>query len=245
MRSSNRILFPVLLGFLALAGCAREDEPATQAPAAPEIPESETVQPPPPPEAPVRPTPPPEAPAQAPEPAVAANPPEISDPEYAQAVDAFRTSAAVQPFFESAYGYAIFPTIGKGGFVVGGAYGKGRVYVDGEHMGDASMTQLSAGLQAGGQAFSQMIFFEDEEAYKNFTGGNFEFAAEAEAVAITASIGAQATSTGNSAGGSGGKNVGTQADTRYKNGMATFVYAKGGVMAGAAIGGQKFSFEAI
>ena len=170
---------------------------------------------------------------------------EATDDEFDAAVDAFRTSAAVEPFFDSAYGYAIFPTIGKGGAIVGGAYGKGRVYVDGELTGTTSMTQVSLGLQVGGQAYSEMIFFEDQAAYDRFTTGNFEFEAQAEAVAITASASAQTRTTGDSAGSSGGENVGVQADTKYKNGMATFIYSKGGLMAGASIGGQKFKFEAI
>jgi hypothetical protein len=106
--------------------------------------------------------------------------------KYADTIDIYRKSEAVQPFFKSACGYAVFPTIGKGGLGIGGAYGKSRVYQGGKVTGEASPVQLSIGWQAGGQAFSQMIFFEDKRAYEEFTSGNFEFDASASAVAITA-----------------------------------------------------------
>src|SRR6185312_4925116 len=85
--------------------------------------------------------------------------------EYPDAVALFKNAGQSSGFFENCYGYAIFPTIGKGGLVVGGAHGTGRVYVHGKHVGDASMTQLSVGFQAGGQAYSQIIFFEDRRAF--------------------------------------------------------------------------------
>jgi uncharacterized membrane protein len=88
--------------------------------------------------------------------------------------------------FDNSYGYAVFPTIGKGGLGVGAAHGKGRVYAQGKYVGDTSMTQVSFGLQAGGQAYSQIIFFEDKRAFDEFTSGNFEFGAGVSAVAITA-----------------------------------------------------------
>ena len=103
---------------------------------------------------------------------------------YGDAARVFRKAGESGEFFSKSYGYALFPTIGKGGAGIGGAYGKGRVYVKGKVVGDTSMTQLTAGLQLGGQAYSQIIFFEDEHAFKEFTGGNFEFGADASAVAI-------------------------------------------------------------
>mgnify|MGYP001819037517 FL=1 len=136
----------------------------------------------------------------------------------------------------------MFPTIGKAGFVVGGAHGKGRVYAGGKHTGDTAMTQLSVGFQAGAQGYSQIIFFEDQRAYDEFTGGNFEFSADASAVAITAGASAQAGSTGSSAGASGGKKDATTVGGYYK-GMATFIVAKGGLMFEAALAGQKFSYS--
>src|SRR5262249_6794275 len=127
--------------------------------------------------------------------------PALADP-YADTVKIFKNAGESGSFFNTAYGYAVFPTIGKGGVGIGGAYGKGKVYEKGKYIGDTSMTQVSAGLQLGGQAFSQIIFFEDDRALKEFTGANFEFGAEASAVAITAAAGAQATTTGASAGAS-------------------------------------------
>jgi lipid-binding SYLF domain-containing protein len=162
--------------------------------------------------------------------------------DYSKTLQAFKESNVVRPYFETAYGYAVFPTIGKGGVGVGGAYGKGQVYRAGKVTGTTSMTQLSIGLQFGGQAYSEVIFFEDQAAYERFTSGKFEFSAQASAVAITASAQAQGGTGAATAGASTGKNAGEQAAT-YQNGMAVFTYAKGGLMYEASIGGQKFSFK--
>ena len=161
--------------------------------------------------------------------------------KYAETIKIFQDAGASGTFFNNSYGYAVFPTIGKAGFVVGGAYGKGRVYAGGKHTGDTAMTQLSVGAQAGAQGYSQIIFFEDQRAYDEFTSGNFEFSADASAVAITAGASAQAGSTGSSAGASGGKKDATTVGGYYK-GMATFTVAKGGLMFEAALAGQKFSY---
>ena len=123
--------------------------------------------------------------------AVLAPLPALAD-EYSDTVALFQKAGESGAFFKSAHGYAVFPTIGKGGIGIGAAHGNGRVYEKGRHVGDTSMTQLSVGLQLGGQAFSQIIFFEDARALKEFTSGNFEFGAEASAVAITAAASAQA-----------------------------------------------------
>lgn len=165
--------------------------------------------------------------------------------DYSNAIKVFRDSPVVQPYFTNAYGYAIFPTIGKGGIGIGGAHGSGQVYVGDKVTGKTSMTQLTIGLQLGGQAYSQIIFFEDKRAYTDFTSGNFEFGAEASAVAITAGAQAQAGTTGAAASASPGGSAGAQAATKYHKGMAVFTRAKGGLMYEAAIGGQKFSFEPI
>jgi len=169
--------------------------------------------------------------------------PALAD-EYAETIKVFKEAGESKRFFNNAYGYAVFPTIGKGGIGVGGAYGKGRVYRKGKHVGDTSVTQVSIGLQLGGQAYSQIIFFEDERAFKEFTGGSFEFGADASAVAITAGVGGKAGTTGASAGASGGKH---DAETigKYQNGMATFTVAKGGLMYEASIGGQKFGYTPL
>jgi lipid-binding SYLF domain-containing protein len=162
--------------------------------------------------------------------------------EYSDTISIFKNAGESGKFFDTAYGYAVFPTIGKGGIVVGGAYGSGRVYEKGKVIGDTSMTQVSVGFQLGGQAYSEIIFFQDERALKEFTSGNFEFGADASVVAITASANAKASSTGSSAGASGGKKDATTVG-KYSKGMATFTVAKGGLMYEAAIAGQKFSYK--
>jgi lipid-binding SYLF domain-containing protein len=159
-------------------------------------------------------------------------------------VHIFKKSEAVRPFLKNAYGYAVFPTVGKAGIGIGGAYGKGQVYRGGKVTGEAKLFKATIGFQLGGQAFSQIIFFKDKRAYDEFTSGNFEFDAAASAVAITAGVQAKAGTEGATAGASAGPAVGIQAKARYHKGMAVFVYTKGGLMYEAAIGGQKFSFKA-
>ena len=163
--------------------------------------------------------------------------------DYTDTINVFKKAGASGTFFKNAYGYAVFPTIGKGGVGVGGAYGKGRVYQKGKYVGDTSMTQLTVGFQLGGEGFSQIVFFEDERAFKEFTKGNFEFGADASAVAITAAAGAKANTAGSSAGASAGKND-AKTVGKYHKGMATFTVVKGGLMYEATIGGQKFTYKA-
>jgi lipid-binding SYLF domain-containing protein len=127
--------------------------------------------------------------------------------------------------------------------VVGAAHGSGRVYQHGKYVGDSSMTQLSVGLQAGGQAYSQIIFFEDQRAFDEFTSGNFEFGADVGAVAITAAAGASAGTTGANAGASTGKKDATTAGV-YHKGLAVFTIVKGGAMFQATVAGQKFKYTA-
>jgi lipid-binding SYLF domain-containing protein len=161
--------------------------------------------------------------------------------DYADTVALFKNAGASSAFFKTAYGYAVFPTIGSGALVVGGAHGDGRVYVQGAYVGDVSMTQVSVGFQAGGKAYSQIIFFEDKRAFDEFTSGNFQFDANASAVVITAAAGAGTGTTGSSSGASGGMHDAVTAG-KYYRGMAVFTIVKGGAMASAAIGGQKFKF---
>jgi lipid-binding SYLF domain-containing protein len=165
--------------------------------------------------------------------------------EFTDAAALFRNAGASQAYFDSAYGYAIFPTVGKAGLGVGGARGKGRVFAEGEPVGDTTMTQLSIGFQAGGQAFSQIIFFEDRRAFEDFSADDFEFGASASAVAITAGASATAGTTGGSAGASGGKKDATTLGEGYYKGMAIFTIAKGGLMYEASVGGQKFSYQPL
>ncbi len=163
--------------------------------------------------------------------------------EFEDTTQKFR-DAINEVFFKESYGYAVFPTIGKGGLVVGGARGKGQVYKGGVHVGDTTMTQVTVGFQLGGQAYSQIIFFEDDSAFEEFTSGNFEFGAQATAVAITAGASATAGTTGTGAGISSSGGESTKAGGDYYKGMAVFTFAKGGLMYEASIGGQKFSYKA-
>lgn len=130
----------------------------------------------------------------------------------------------MQAWFREAYGYAVFPSVGKGGIGIGGAHGKGLVYEQGTLIGKTSLTAVTVGFQLGGQAFSEVIFFKDKAALDEFTRGNFEFDAGVSAVALTA---------------------GASRDIAYTKGVAVVTATKGGLMYEASIGGQKFSFEKI
>ena len=165
--------------------------------------------------------------------------------DYSSTIKVFKESPQVKHYFKEAYGYAVFPTVGKGGFGIGGAYGKGQVYRGGKVTGITKLVKVSIGFQAGGQAFSQIIFLQDKRAYDEFTSGEFAFDAQASAVAITAGAQAQAGSTGATAGASAGPRTAAHAKTNYYKGMAIFVHTKGGLMYEAAIAGQKFSFEPL
>ena len=163
---------------------------------------------------------------------------------YQKTIEAFQSADATKPFFDNAYGYAVFPNIGKGGIGIGGAHGKGRVYEAGKHVGNTSMSQVTVGFQLGGQAYSQIIFFQDKRSFDEFTSGNFEFGAQATAVAITAGASAEASTKGNTAGASAGSNNAT-AVAKYNKGMAVFTVAKGGLMYEASLGGQKFNYKPL
>lgn len=163
--------------------------------------------------------------------------------KYSDAIKIFQDAGESGAFFNNSYGYALFPSIGKGGIGIGGAYGKGRVYGGGKWVGDTSVTQISVGFQLGAQVYSQIIFFKDKRAFDEFTSGNFEFSADASAVAITAGASASAGTTGSSAGASGGKSDATTKGS-YHKGMATFTVAKGGLMYEAVLAGQKFKYTA-
>jgi lipid-binding SYLF domain-containing protein len=164
--------------------------------------------------------------------------------KYVDTIELFKKAGESANFFSSAYGYAVFPTIGKGGLIVGGAHGSGHVYEKGKYIGNTSVTQISVGFQAGGQAYSQIVFFEDKRALDEFTNGNFEFEAGVSAVAITAAAGGTAGTQGASAGASGGKRDATTVGSSYYKGMAVFTIVKGGAMYQATVAGQKFTFDA-
>ena len=161
-----------------------------------------------------------------------------------ETIKLFKDAGESAKYFDYSYGYAVFSSIGKGGIGIGGAYGKGNVYERGKHIGTVSMSQLSLGLQLGGQAYSQIIFFEDRRALDEFTDGNFEFGAGVSAVAITAAASASATTTGAGTGVSGGKKDATTTSGGYYKGMAVFTIAKGGLMYEASVAGQKFKYRA-
>ncbi|HEV7446485.1 MAG TPA: lipid-binding SYLF domain-containing protein [Steroidobacteraceae bacterium] len=163
--------------------------------------------------------------------------------KYPDTIALFKNAGESATFFDSCYGYAVFPTIGKGGLIVGAAHGKGHVYEKGKYRGNTAVTQLSVGFQAGGQAYSEIIFFEDKRALDEFIKGNFEFEADASAVAITAAASGTAGTTGASAGASGGKRDATTAGGSYYKGMKVFTIVKGGAMYEASLAGQKFTFE--
>jgi lipid-binding SYLF domain-containing protein len=169
--------------------------------------------------------------------------PALAD-DYSDTIALFNNAGASGTFFASSYGYAVFPTVGKGGLVVGGAHGKGRVYQKGKYVGDTSVTQVSVGLQAGGQAYSEIIFFQDQRALDEFTSGSFTFSGDVSAIAITAGASASAGTGGTTAGASGGKKDATTAG-EYQRGLAVFTIAKGGLMYEASVAGQKFSYKAL
>ena len=162
--------------------------------------------------------------------------------KYTDAIDVFHKAGQSAEFFGHSYGYAVFPTIGKGGIGIGGAHGSGRVYSGGAYLGDASMTQVTIGFQFGGQAYSQIVFFQDKRALEEFTSGSFEFGAQATAVAITAGASAQA-STGGAGTSAGSSTSHTKTTGVYYKGMAVFTAAKGGLMYEASVGGQKFGYH--
>lgn len=126
--------------------------------------------------------------------------------------------------FTRAYGYAVFPTVGKGGVGIGGARGKGYVYEQGRLVGRSTLTQVTIGLQLGGQAYSEAVFFESKAALRNFQRGKLKLDAQASAVALRARA---------------------SVDLAYRNGVAIVTMAKGGLMYEASVGGQKFSFHPI
>ena len=172
--------------------------------------------------------------------------PAVSANSYSDAIRSFSNAGESADYFKTAYGYAVFPAIGKAGAAVGGAYGEGRVFVDAKHVGNATMTQLTLGFQLGGQVFSQIIFFENAQAFRDFTSGQFEFSAQATAVAITAGASVEAnTGGGVAAGVSGGRNDARTRHGGYRKGMAVFTIARGGLMFEVALGGQKFSYTPL
>ena len=165
--------------------------------------------------------------------------------DFSAAIEMFRQVPEVGPYFDSAYGFAVWDSIARGGLGVGAATGRGQVYVNGQVTGFSRLIDVSIGLQAGGQAYRQIIFFEDRWAYDEFTRGNFEFDASAAAVAVAASAQTSSGTQGSQAtvGASGtGRAL---ANGSYQNGLRVFTLAIGGLMAQATIAGQKYNFRSV
>ena len=141
-----------------------------------------------------------------------------------EALKKFKRIRRLKPYFKEAAGFAVFPNIAKAGLGFGGARGSGEVFEDGKVIGSTTVTQLSFGFQLGGQAFSQIIFFQNKRDLDRFTDGNFEFGASASAALIT---------------------EGANASVDYTNGVAVMTFSKGGLMYEASIGGQKFTFLSL
>jgi len=165
--------------------------------------------------------------------------------KYAETIALFKHAGKGNQFFRRSYAYAVFPTVGEAGFIVGAALGTGRVYVHDRPVGESEMIQVSGGFQAGAKAFSQMIFFEDKRALDELESGSFEFKAGVSAVVVTAGAEASAGTTGLDAGASGGEKDARTADLGYQKGVAVFVIVKGGLMYTATVAGQKFSYKPL
>lgn len=136
--------------------------------------------------------------------------------------DFIDTDGLMKNLFSSAYGYVIFPNVGKGGIGIGGAAGNGVVYQGGAIIGKAKLTQISIGFQFGGQAYREVIFFESKADLDRFKENKIEFSAQASAVAAT---------------------EGASANVKYREGVMIFTQQKGGLMYEASIGGQKFNYS--
>jgi lipid-binding SYLF domain-containing protein len=167
-----------------------------------------------------------------------------AEDRFQETIEIFRNAGESGTFFDKSYGYAVFPSVGRGGIGIGGARGSGQVYVGGKHVGNSTMTQLTVGLQLGGKVYSMIVFLEDERAFNEFTSGSFAFSARAQATAITAGASAQASTAGSSAGASGGRHDATTVGG-FHRGMAVFTVARGGLMYEASIGGARFSYQPL
>ncbi len=141
-----------------------------------------------------------------------------------RAVESFRVEPSLQPYFQEAWGYAVFPTVGQAALFFGGAYGTGEVYEQGNLVGRARISKASVGFQIGGEAYSEIVFFRTHRALERFERGGLAFDAGASAAAAT---------------------VGANVEAAWSDGVAVFARSKGGLMASAAVGGQTFQFEPV
>jgi lipid-binding SYLF domain-containing protein len=147
----------------------------------------------------------------------------IADSHMAKA-EFIAADGLMKALFDKAYGYVIFPNVGKGGLGVGGAAGNGAVYENDKVIGMAKLSQVSIGFQAGGQAYREVIFFESKKEMDRFKNSQLEFSAQVSAVAVTA---------------------GASANAKYTNGVMVFTMQKGGLMYEASVGGQQFKFSKL
>jgi lipid-binding SYLF domain-containing protein len=131
--------------------------------------------------------------------------------------------SSVRDLLRRAHGYAVFPNVGKGGAIVGGAYGRGVVFEQEQRIGYAELNQASVGAQLGGQTYAELIVFETADALGRLKAGNFSLGAEASAVVLKA---------------------GAAGEARFQNGIAVLILPKGGLMADVSVSGQKLNFEA-
>jgi len=129
---------------------------------------------------------------------------------------------SLRDFLDRSYGYVVFPDIGKGGAIIGGAYGRGVVYEHGRPIGFAELKQASIGAQLGGQAYTELIAFENQSALERIKSGDFDMGGELSAVGIKA---------------------GAAKAAHFQGGMAVFIQPTGGLMAEASIAGQKINFQ--
>ena len=153
--------------------------------------------------------------------------PDTSDKQELSAAQAILNAKEKDPalskWFDEAYAYAVYPKVGKGGIGIGGAHGKGIVIRGDSTVATTSLSQVTIGLQLGGQVYAQFVLFKDKTAFDHFARGNFEMGAQVSAVAVT---------------------LGASADANYDGGVAVFTIAEGGLMYEASVGGQKFKYQA-
>lgn len=135
-----------------------------------------------------------------------------------------KMNSDVNRLADESYGYVIFPNVGKGAFIAGGAAGNGVVYQGGEQIGWAKLRQVDVGLQIGGEAFREAIFFQTQQDLDEFKSGELEFTSGVSAVAIT---------------------KGASKSVNFEDGMAVVTMPKGGAMLEVSVGGQKFSYRGL
>jgi lipid-binding SYLF domain-containing protein len=164
--------------------------------------------------------------------------------DYPQTIAMFANTAQSAAFFDNSFGYAVFPAVGRGSFIVGAAHGDGRVFAQGVWIGSTSLTQLSLGLQAGGKSYSEIIFFKDQQALDAFESGNLRIGAGVSAAAITFGASASADTTGSRRASASSDQGNARVSGAYCNGIAVFTIVREGLEGGASVQGERFSYHA-